>query len=65
MQGLPDSSPLTSTSSQVYNAALASQGYISNTTLNNAQDLGNLLTSDQNMVSVSSATAECPAGAVV
>ena len=30
------------------------QGFISNTTFDSAQDLGNLLTSDQNMVSVSS-----------
>ncbi|HEY4309260.1 MAG TPA: NF038122 family metalloprotease [Pirellulales bacterium] len=52
VQGLPDSSPLTSTSTQVYNPALING--ISNSTFNGAQDLGNLLTSDQNMVSVSS-----------
>ena len=60
VQGLPDSSPLTSTSAQVFNPAAASPGFISNTTFDSAQDLGNLLTSDQNMVSVSSQLLNAP-----
>ncbi|HVU85765.1 MAG TPA: NF038122 family metalloprotease [Pirellulales bacterium] len=52
VQGLPDSSPLTSTSTQVFNPSLVNG--ISNDTFNGAQDLGNLLTSDQNIISVSS-----------
>lgn len=47
VSGLPGASPLGSTSTRVTP--------ITNTTLNAAQDLGNLLDSDQNMLSVSSA----------
>ncbi len=54
LQGLPDSSPLTSTSTQAYDPTLAAQGFISNDTFDGAQDLGNLLSSDQNIISVSS-----------
>lgn len=54
VQGLPNSSPLTSTSAQVFDPALFATGGISNSTFDGAQDLGNLLTSDQNLISVSS-----------
>ena len=54
-QGLPDASPLTSTATNLVSTSGSTIPMVSNTTFNNAQDLGNLLASDQGMVSVSSA----------